>query len=97
MTSRQSDADPAAEEATELEHDFDHPALADRSLDEPHPDRLALDDPLRSEILAAHSAAMKRFQPGYLDPRTGQLVVTAQQLVLRGQCCGLGCRHCPYL
>lgn len=84
-------------EGTDPEPDIDHPALADRPLDQPHPDRLRLDDPLRYEIIALHRDALDSFQPGYPDPRTGQFVVTAQQLVLRGQCCGLGCRHCPYL
>lgn len=76
--------------------DLDYPALADRQLDEPHPERLPIDEPFRAEILAAHSEAMSAFRPGYSDPVTGVFVVTAQQLVLRGQCCGLGCRHCPY-
>jgi hypothetical protein len=82
------------ESDSDLEEEF--PPLADRGINEPHPDRLAVDHPRRAEILALHQAAIDSFQPGYLDPDTGNFVVTAQQLVIRRQCCGLGCRHCPY-
>jgi Family of unknown function (DUF5522) len=71
-------------------------ALADRALDEPHPDRLAPDHPARAAILAAHAAAMAADEPLYLDPDTGLLVMTAAYLVERGVCCDTGCRHCPY-
>ena len=69
------------------------PARAD---DEPHPDRLAPDDPWRGAILDAHAAAVAAGDPGYLDPRTGLFVLTAAELAARGACCGQGCRHCPY-
>lgn len=68
-----------------------------RGLDEPHPSRLAPDHPLRSQILAAHRAAIEAGEPGYLDPATGLFVLTAAELAARGTCCDSGCRHCPYL
>lgn len=68
-----------------------------RPLDEPHPDRLPLDQPRRQEILAAHRAAMVRGDPGYTDPDTSLFVLTAAYLADRGTCCESGCRHCPYL
>jgi hypothetical protein len=64
---------------------------------EPHPSRLALDHPLRAEILAAHAEALADGKPGYLDPGTGLFVLTAGFLADRGTCCGRGCRHCPYV
>lgn len=69
---------------------------APRSLLEPHPTRLAPDDPHRSAILAAHRAAVEAGQPGYLDPATGLFVITAAEHVRRGHCCANECRHCPY-
>lgn len=72
------------------------PGLADRSLTEPAPDRLAHDHPLRALILAAHLTALEAGEPSYLDPATGRQVLTAARLVLNGQCCDSGCRHCPW-
>ncbi len=71
--------------------------LAARPLDRPHPSRLAPDHPRRTEILDAHRRAMSRGEPGYLDPDTGLFVLTAAHLAERQQCCGSGCRHCPYV
>ena len=71
--------------------------LADRSLTEPHPDRLSPDHPARAEILTVHAAALDRGDQGYLDPATGLYVMTAAVHVERGYCCERGCRHCPYL
>jgi hypothetical protein len=71
--------------------------LADRPLTEPHPARLALDDPARAVLMAAHAAALEAGEPGYLDPDTGLFVLTAGFLAARGTCCGRGCRHCPYV
>jgi hypothetical protein len=68
-----------------------------RSLDEPHPSRLALEHPRRGEIIAAHHAAMSNGDPGYIDPETGLYVLTAAYLRDRSACCESGCRHCPYL
>lgn len=73
------------------------PRLAPRPLTEPHPSRLAPDHPRRTELLAAHQAALDAGEPGYLDPETGLFVLTAAYLADRGHCCGSGCRHCPYL
>ncbi len=71
--------------------------LADRPFSSPHPERLAPDNPLRHEILAAHETAMERGEAGYSDPGTGLFVLTAAFLADRGACCESGCRHCPYL
>lgn len=70
---------------------------ADRSLDEPHPDRLAADDPWRDAILAAHRAARAAGEAGYADPATGLFVMTSAELLAKGECCKSGCRHCPYV
>lgn len=32
----------------------------------------------------------------YRDAETGLYVLTSVHLAARGQCCGAGCRHCPY-
>jgi Family of unknown function (DUF5522) len=71
--------------------------LADRDVNEPHPDRLARDHPRRDEILTAHARAVALGDPGYVDPSTGLFVLTAAFLANRGTCCGRGCRHCPYV
>ena len=47
--------------------------------------------------MAAHKDACEAGRPGYADPATGYLVMTADYLVRRGDCCAQGCRHCPYL
>jgi len=49
-----------------------------------------------SQVQRAHDAAERRGRSGYIDPKTGQLVLTAAYLAERGHCCGAGCRHCPY-
>jgi hypothetical protein len=68
-----------------------------RGIDEPHPSRLAPDDPHRDRILAAHRAAVDAGEAGYLDPDTGLFVLTAVELAAAGSCCERGCRHCPYV
>lgn len=70
---------------------------ARRSLNNPHPSRLAPDHPRREAILAAHTAAMRSGEPGYLDPDTGLFVLTAATHLERGECCNQGCRHCPFV
>ena len=45
---------------------------------------------------AAHDRAVAIGAPSYVDPETGYLVLTATTLRARGECCGNGCRHCPY-
>jgi len=47
-------------------------------------------------IAQAHAAAEARGDETYVDPATGYLVLTAATLRARGECCGSGCRHCPY-
>ena len=44
----------------------------------------------------AHDRAVAAREPGYLDPASGAFVFTAAELAARGECCGAGCRHCPY-
>lgn len=68
----------------------------DRPLTEPSLRRLPPDTPRRDEILAAHAAAVKRGEPGYIDPLTGLYAMTALGLITRGTCCTTGCRHCPW-
>lgn len=70
--------------------------LADRPLSQPAVSRLPLDTPRRSEILAAHDAALAVGDAGYLDPVTGLFVLSARFLADRDFCCERGCRHCPY-
>lgn len=64
---------------------------------EPHPDRLDPRHERYGDILAAHTAALAKGDPGYEDPVTGLFVFTARYLRERGRCCDSGCRHCPYL
>ena len=72
-------------------------SLADRRLDEPHECRLPSDHPHRASIIEAHALALRTGRPGYLDPLSGQFVLTAGYLAQRGFCCELLCRHCPYV
>ena len=71
--------------------------LSDRTLAEPHPDRLSPDDPAFAQIISAHNAALDAGADTYIDPRSGYTVLTAGYLARRGQCCESGCRHCPYV
>lgn len=71
--------------------------LADRPLSRPAASRLSLEHPRRTEILAAHAAALDSGAPGYADPASGLFVLTAGWLAARGSCCDNGCRHCPYV
>jgi hypothetical protein len=45
---------------------------------------------------AAHAAAIASGEPGYVDPASGLYVLTSAYLAAQGECCGRGCRHCPY-
>jgi len=54
------------------------------------------DEPISPAARAAHDRAQTRGEPGYLDPVTGLFVMTAAALLAQGNCCGRGCRHCPY-
>jgi hypothetical protein len=51
---------------------------------------------LPEAVRRAHDDAVARGEPQYVDPLTRYLVFTAEELRLRGECCGSGCRHCPY-
>ncbi|UXR65100.1 DUF5522 domain-containing protein [Bdellovibrio bacteriovorus] len=43
-----------------------------------------------------HDQACESQQDFYIDPETGYTVFTAFYHLKRGQCCGSGCRHCPW-
>jgi hypothetical protein len=43
-----------------------------------------------------HDRAVARGEDFYFDPDTGLLVMTGPALLARGECCGSGCRHCPF-
>lgn len=45
---------------------------------------------------AAHEAAVAAGRAGYIDPDSGLFVMSALALGARRNCCGSGCRHCPY-
>lgn len=70
--------------------------LAPRPLTLPAATRVPVEAPGRAEMLAAHASAMVRGEAGYIDPKSGLFVLTAQFLDGRGRCCERGCRHCPY-
>jgi Family of unknown function (DUF5522) len=71
--------------------------VAARPLWQPHPDRLAPDDPNYERIVGAHRHALEAGADTYEDPGSGLTVLTAGYLARRGSCCDTGCRHCPYL
>lgn len=71
--------------------------LDDRPLTEPRGDRFDRHQPRADEALIAHAAALAAGEATYRDPITGYRVLTAHTLAERGTCCGLGCRHCPYV
>jgi Family of unknown function (DUF5522) len=70
---------------------------SERPLEEPKASRLPLAHPRRNEILAAHAAALRTGHATYVDPDTGLMVLTAATLLAQENCCGNGCRHCPYV
>ena len=51
---------------------------------------------VQQQVQRLHDAAARRGDSGYIDPRTGLMVLTATYLKARAYCCGAGCRHCPY-
>jgi hypothetical protein len=63
----------------------------------PHPSRLDPGRPDFAHIVGAHRRAMQLGEPGYTDPTSGLLVMTARYLWEQGRCCDQGCRHCPFL
>lgn len=46
--------------------------------------------------LEIHRQACRKGEAGYMDPDTGLFVMTSVYLRQQGECCGSGCRHCPY-
>lgn len=48
------------------------------------------------DIYIAHLKAIEARQLTYEDPTTKQVVFTVSHHLYRGDCCGNGCRHCPY-
>lgn len=68
-----------------------------RPLTEPRADRLDRTHPQAAAALAAHAAALDAGEATYRDPISGYRVLTARTLADRRTCCGLGCRHCPYV
>jgi Family of unknown function (DUF5522) len=64
----------------------------------PHPDRLdSHEGPAYIAAMDAHHRALLVGDAGYFDPISGLFVLTARTLWDRGDCCGQGCRHCPYV
>lgn len=51
---------------------------------------------LSQDIEDLHNQACLRHLNSYNDPLTGYRVLTRYFLQSRGNCCGNGCRHCPY-
>ena len=51
---------------------------------------------ISAAAVAAHARAIERGHDTYRDPVTGYEVLTSVALTARGECCGSGCRHCPY-
>ena len=49
-----------------------------------------------SAIDTLHHAACTAGKRTYRDPETGYQVFTALAHEARGNCCGCGCRHCPF-
>ena len=49
-----------------------------------------------TKIWEEHERACAGGQATYRDPATGYQVMTRVGLLARGQCCGSGCRHCPF-
>jgi hypothetical protein len=46
--------------------------------------------------LTEHDIACREGREWYIDPLSGLLVFTEIKLIQNGNCCGSGCRHCPY-
>ena len=51
---------------------------------------------IEREIYIEHIKAVQKRKMTYTDPYTGNTVQTVLRLILNGECCGNGCRHCPY-
>ncbi|KAI9020473.1 hypothetical protein DFJ74DRAFT_707527 [Hyaloraphidium curvatum] len=53
-------------------------------------------DDRTARYMAAHEKAVAMGLHTYKDPETGYTVFTALSHLERGDCCGRGCRHCPF-
>lgn len=51
---------------------------------------------LPERTLTIHRSACARGEAGYMDPDSGLFVMTSVYLRAQGECCGSGCRHCPW-
>lgn len=51
---------------------------------------------MKKTVQLAHDRAVETGESAYIDPETGYRVFTSLGLQRRGQCCGCGCRHCPF-
>ena len=49
-----------------------------------------------TDLREAHRQAVELGESHYTDPDTGLHVFTSLGLERRGNCCGSGCRHCPF-
>ena len=58
--------------------------------------RFDYDHPLAALRLQRHRDALMAGAASYVDPETGDTVLTAESLMEQGFCCSLGCRHCPF-
>ncbi|MFH4976679.1 hypothetical protein AB6A40_003388 [Gnathostoma spinigerum] len=50
----------------------------------------------QKNIYNTHLKAVEERKLHYRDPKTGYVVMTVSNLLHLGECCGNGCRHCPY-
>ncbi|MFP4600475.1 MAG: DUF5522 domain-containing protein [Persicimonas sp.] len=48
------------------------------------------------QALRRHRKTCESGAAGYTDPDSGLFVLTSVYLREQGECCGSGCRHCPY-
>ncbi|KAF8297080.1 hypothetical protein TcYC6_0083960 [Trypanosoma cruzi] len=55
-----------------------------------------LERSLPREVEEMHQKAHDAGKDKYVDPNTGQIVLTRHFHIKRGICCGNRCRHCPY-
>lgn len=56
----------------------------------------SMSDRPSKHALELHRQACEEGEAGYVDPDTGLFVMTSVYLRQQGECCGSGCRHCPF-
>lgn len=54
------------------------------------------DPHLSASLASLHDQAVRRGEALYFDPHLKLWVQTSATLAKNGECCGRGCRHCPY-